>query len=122
MAVRKRAVYLAAALTLGLACSVIPLSAKGQRKAPKPSAAVLAAGKTVYAKHACAACHAIAGTGSKAGPDLTRTGRGRTAAWMTLVIRDPKKLFPRGTMPAYGSDRIPDKDLKALVAYMLSLK
>ena len=99
---------------------------KKKKPAPKPKAAdskaLIAEGKTVYAKNNCAACHVIAGKGGKIGPDLSTFGKAHTAAVTVVYIREPKKKNPNSIMPAYGPHQINDKQLKALVAYMLSLK
>jgi cytochrome c oxidase subunit 2 len=122
MAFRERVAPLAASLTVALVCSAVTLCGAGPQKPSKSPSPLVAAGKLVYDKNACSACHAIAGKGGKSGPDLTHAGKGKSAAWMIVQIRTPRKHHPSGMMPAYGPDRIADKDLKALVAYMLSLK
>lgn len=99
----------------------------GQKKPKKPApaasnAALVKAGKAVYDKIVCSACHAINGKGGKGGPDLSKIGAGHDAAFLTRQIRDPKKNNPASTMPAYDKDAISDADLKALVAYLRSLK
>ena len=103
--------------------------ASAQKKKPAPKKPVpanikglIAEGKTVYMQNGCAACHAIGGTGGKTGPDLSKFGASHKEADAILYVRDPKKKNPNGVMPAYGPDKINDKKLKALVAYLLSLK
>src|SRR5262249_16803563 len=88
-----------------------------------PSAAQLAAGRQVYEANGCKACHVVGSDkGGKTGPDLTHVAKTRKPDWMASQVRDPKKFDPKSTMPAYGADKIDDKQLKSLVAYMSSLK
>ncbi len=76
-------------------------------------------GKKLYAAQGCGACHVIRGKGGKTGPDLTKTGTKRTAAWMVAFLKNPRSKIPKGTMPpAEGSA----KDLQDLAAYMMTLK
>lgn len=82
-----------------------------------------AAGKKVYAANGCKACHVIgADKGGKTGPELTHVGKTKKADYLMAKVRTPKKANPKSTMPAYPADKINDKDLKDLVAYMVSLK
>jgi mono/diheme cytochrome c family protein len=112
-----------------LGAVTVSSSAFGQKKkAPtKPAAASkadVAAGSKVYMANGCSACHAIGAKGGKTGPALTKIGADKkwTAAKLTTLIRDPKKVTPNAKMPAYGPDKIDDKDLKNLVGYLHSLK
>lgn len=117
------AIPLSAAVLLGAAA--ITSAAPGQKKKPAPaSAALAAAGKKVYEANGCAACHVVAGRGGKTGPDLSHIAANKknTAARLGAVIRDPKKALNTEKMPAYPADKIKDADLKALVAYLGSLK
>jgi len=82
------------------------------------------AGKKVYAAQKCSTCHSIAGTGSKMAP-LDGVGSKHNAAEIKAWITDPDPLTeklpvkPKIKMKKYT---LPDADLDALVAYMLSLK
>jgi mono/diheme cytochrome c family protein len=89
--------------------------------AKPPASSLVAAGKAVYAKNGCANCHAIGGKGGKSAPDLSAIGKTKTAKWLEDQIKDPKSHNPDAKMPGY-EDAIKDKDLKALVAYLQSLK
>jgi cytochrome c oxidase subunit 2 len=87
-------------------------------------------GKALFLSTACAQCHTVRGssaTGSL-GPDLTHVGSrsalaagtvpnepAKLAAW----INDPQSLKPGSTMP---SSRLPPDDIRALVAYLDSLR
>lgn len=125
-------------LTTGLASVFLLFAAfltyKGAA-APTPSAAAAAVpspfprqelppleerGRGVYEEQGCAACHAIAGAGSAAAPDLTKIARRRNAEWMARFITAPEKLNPKTEMPAY--DTLPREDLNALVAYLETLR
>ncbi len=70
----------------------------------------------------CQMCHIVGKTGGKIGPELTKVGKTRDAAWLTIEVRDPKKHEPKTKMPAYPASSISDSALKGLVAYMLTLK
>jgi mono/diheme cytochrome c family protein len=82
------------------------------------------AGKKVFAAQKCATCHSIAGVGSKMAP-LDGVGSKHNAAEIKAWITDPDPLTeklpakPKIKMKKYT---LPDADLDALVAYMLSLK
>jgi len=99
---------------------------KGQKKggAPATSKALIAQGKKVFESAGCMACHTIGDKGGKMGPALTHIGKDKewTPAKLAAMIRDPKKGKPSAKMPAFPPDKISDKDLKALVAYLESLK
>ncbi len=118
---------LAALSILLLGASTLDASAQGKKKKPgaQPAASaakLAAAGKKVYNANGCTACHAIGDKGGKTGPDLTTIGADHKADWLADKIRDPKKATPDSLMPAYPEDKISGKDLKAVVAYMLTLK
>ena len=81
-----------------------------------------AAGKAVFdaAKPACKTCHTdaknpLAKAGAENKPDELK-------AW----VRTPKDMIAKkgkkGTMPAYGADKISDADLDNLVAYLGTMK
>jgi len=77
-------------------------------------------GKELYDTLGCAACHVVNGQGGKVGPDLSDEGRkGRSRAWLTTKIRNPKADNPQTVMPAYGN--LSDQQVSSLVDYMLSL-
>jgi mono/diheme cytochrome c family protein len=123
---QKKTAILALALIGILLLGALTFGANAQRsggRKPQPKTNPLVAqGKKVYDANGCAACHAIAGKGGKSAPDLTRIGREHKADWLGVQIRDPRKNTPGSSMPAYGPEQISDKDLKALVAYLSSLK
>jgi cbb3-type cytochrome oxidase cytochrome c subunit len=100
------------------------LAAPPKKKAPvtKPDPKLIAAGKTVYGANGCKGCHKIADAGGATGPNLTKVGADpkHTAKWLEDAVVNPKSHNPDSAMPAY--DQIKGKDLKALVAYLVSLK
>ncbi len=108
-------------------------AAPGQKKKPakpaKPAASAastaadIAKGRKIYEANGCKACHVVGeDKGGKTGPELSHVAKTRKSDWMSAQVRDPKKFDPKSAMPAYGPDKIDDKQLKTLVAYMSSLK
>jgi cytochrome c oxidase subunit 2 len=87
-------------------------------------------GQLVFMTGSCALCHAIGGTpaGGRVGPDLTHLGSRRTIAAGTLPntrgnlggwVVDPQRIKPGTYMPA---NNLEPSDLRALIAYLESLK
>ena len=99
-----------------------PQKKGGKKPAVGASKTLIAAGKKVYDGNGCAACHMIGAKGGKTGPEVSHVGKTRKADWLTTQIREPKKNKPEGTMPGYDAEKINAKDIKALVAYLVSLK
>jgi cytochrome c oxidase subunit 2 len=100
-----------------------------QQKAPANVSDQVAAGRQVFESNACVNCHTIAGTMSKGkfGPDLThlmsRTTIAAGAAPNTqdnlrLWVKEPDAIKPGALMPAM---QLEDRDVDALVAYLMSL-
>jgi cytochrome c oxidase subunit 2 len=97
-----------------------------------PEAPFLRQGLEVFTAQGCGACHRIdgvAGADGRLGPDLTRVGArqsiaagllpggvGNLAAW----IASSQHLKPGNKMPSY--DRLTGEDLRAVSAYLESLK
>jgi cytochrome c oxidase subunit II len=88
-------------------------------------------GHDLFMSRPCLTCHTIRGTqaGSRLGPDLTHVGSRQTIAAGTLPntrthltnwVRDPQSIKPGTRMPA--DDRLSDDDLRAIVAYLESLR
>jgi cytochrome c oxidase subunit 2 len=99
--------------------------------APEPAEPFLARGRERFLAEGCGTCHSIRGTAAAGtqGPDLTHVGgrlsigagrlgngAGALAAW----IADPQHLKPGNLMPA--TKTLPGEDLRALAAYLESLK
>lgn len=80
----------------------------------------LARGRAVYEAQGCSACHVLKGTGSAAGPDLTRVGAKRDAEWLKRFLKDPAAVRPGSVMPPY--DGLPEGELDALARYLAALK
>lgn len=103
-----------------------------QRSAARPAeSGQTRAGAAVFTSYGCGACHAIRGTDARGliGPDLTHLGSRPTLAATDLPmdqpslqrwIRDPTDIKPGVLMPAFTM--VPDDELAALSAYLLSLK
>ncbi len=67
------------------------------RGAPTKVAGDVAKGRAVYQKLDCAACHTIAGAGGVVGPELTRVGQKRSAAYLRQMVLEPGKNKPKGS-------------------------
>lgn len=102
---------------LFVAAAVLALAYAGSAMAQDATA-----GKTVFdgAKPACKSCH----TDTK--NPLAKAGAENTPEELKAWVRTPKDMITKkgkkGMMPAYGPDKITDKDLEALVAYMATMK
>lgn len=114
--------FLAAAILTRIALAAQPKpSANGSVTpvAATASPAQVASGQKIYQAQGCDGCHSIAGKGGQTGPPLNRVGATRDAAWVQAQITDPKKHNPQTTMPSF---KLPESDLKALTAYLTTLK
>lgn len=83
---------------------------------PVSMAATPEAGKLIYEAQGCSACHVIRGQGGAAGPDLSRVGRTRDAAWLARFTRDPEAVKPGSPMPPYKN--LSEAELQAIAAYL----
>ncbi len=101
------------ALTVALLMWVAPARVAAQGDVAK--------GKTLYdtSPNKCASCHKIAGKGGKLAPDLSNVGNRRDEAWLSKYLPNPKSVKPTNIMPPV---KLGDADMKALIAYLLSLK
>lgn len=69
----------------------------------------------------CLDCHKLNGEGRNKGGDLTKIGLTRPSLdWHIEHLKDPEKMVPGSRMPAY--DNLKAEELRALAAYMTSLK
>ncbi len=102
-----------------------------QQPAGAPQGDLAVAGDTVFLTNTCIACHTVRGGGGNGtvGPDLTHVGSRTTLAAgvitntpenMAQWIHDPSSIKPGARMPAFTN--LTDQELKALVAYLESLK
>ncbi len=67
---------------------------------------------------ACRGCHVIAGRGGAIGPSLDGIASRADAEYVRSVIVDPTSTIPGTLMPR---QRIPDREVERLTAYLLSL-
>jgi ubiquinol-cytochrome c reductase cytochrome b subunit len=104
--------------------SVIVLTIAGARapivNAPAVTSPSVLAGRAVFARNGCSACHSINGKGGKIGPDLTHVGSRRPdAEWHVRHFKDPQSVSPGSLMPKV---ELSEKELRELADYMLSLQ
>jgi cytochrome c2 len=79
-------------------------------------------GKQVFADKKCIMCHSLGdqkGTAAQLGGALDKVGSNRDADWLKGYLVDPKSKMPDAKMP---KQKLTEKELDDLVAYMLSLK
>ena len=87
--------------------------------APAVTSPSVLAGRILYSKNGCAACHSIQGKGGRIGPELSHEGGKRDADWHIRHFKDPQAISPGSIMPKV---MLSDKELNELADYMLSLK
>jgi mono/diheme cytochrome c family protein len=80
---------------------------------------VAATGKKVYDGESCDACHGENGVGTNVGPKLAGATAQKSAEELTNLLRHPTAKMIEGEMKAVD---VSDDDLKALVAYIKSVK
>jgi cytochrome c oxidase subunit 2 len=103
-----------------------------QQAAPAvtPKTALERRGRQIFLNGACSSCHTIRGTSAKGyvGPDLTHLASRTMLAGLTIPntpdylarwIRDSQHFKPGNRMPPF---QLPQARLRALVAYLRSLK
>ena len=78
-----------------------------------------AAGKKVYESEACDACHGENGVGTAAGPNLSGATAQKSETELTTLLRHPTPKMLEGEMKPVDVNA---EDMKALVAYIKSLK
>ena len=87
--------------------------------------AKVAKGATLFADQKCTLCHAVAGKGNVKRP-LDAAGARLDAATVKLWLTDPKaaeaKTGKKGTPTMKSFATLPQEDIDALVAYVMSLK
>jgi mono/diheme cytochrome c family protein len=84
----------------------------------------VARGAAVYAEQKCQLCHSIAGKGNAKGP-LDAVGSRLSAADLKAWVVDAKGMTAKTKAtrkPDMKNYTLPDADVDALVAYMLTLK
>jgi ubiquinol-cytochrome c reductase cytochrome b subunit len=100
---------LAAAAALSLALAAPALAADDNTRAEE----------LIYSL-GCKGCHQINGSGGTMGPALDGVGSRLKGKDIREQLRNPKSKNPGTMMPAFAN--LPEKDLKVLVDYLLSLK
>ena len=77
-------------------------------------------GKQLYeVKYQCQSCHTIGSSGGYVGPNLSNVGNWMNAAWIAEWLKEPQVLVP-GTIEPRRT--LPEEDVKALTAYLMSLR
>jgi cytochrome c553 len=103
---------------LGIAIVGLAL-APAARGADERDAAV-AEGRTLFAARGCSGCHAVAGTGGEAGPDLSRVGTRYTEAALRAWLTTPDRQ--RLTVHTQVTLTLTSPEVRALAAYLGSLR
>lgn len=78
-----------------------------------------AKGKSMFEAQSCNACHGDNGIGSAAGPKLVGVGAKFNAQKLEALLKQPSASMTQGGMTPSA---LKDEDLKALIAYVESLK
>lgn len=105
-------------------------AARQRGPAAEPAAAPAQRGRLVFEQNNCAACHTVRGTraNGQRGPDLTHLAARTTiaagmypndAGHLAKWIADPQSMKPGVNMPPAA---LPPADLKAVLAYLETLK
>ncbi|HUM17141.1 MAG TPA: cytochrome c [Candidatus Nitrosotalea sp.] len=81
--------------------------------------ALVAQGKRLFEERGCYGCHAIAGKGATAAPDLTDLGRRYSLAYLTYWLRETP---PRGSVEHMPKIALTEPEVQALAAYLSSLR
>ncbi len=116
---RKVLMTAAAAIVAGVIILTIMGALAPVVQAPAVTSPSVLAGRMLYDKSGCSACHSIEGKGGKIGPDLTHVGKKHDRDWLIRHFRDPQAVSPGSIMPKVT---LPDKELNELTDYMQSLK
>jgi ubiquinol-cytochrome c reductase cytochrome b subunit len=79
-----------------------------------------AKGKDIFEQQACNACHGDGGVGTAAAPKLIGVGAKYDSEKLEALLKQPTSKMTAGGMPA--TTDLKEEDMKALVAYLQSLK
>lgn len=105
------------------AVTVIGLTIAGARapivKVPAETSQPVLAGRMLFDKNSCIACHSIHGKGGRICPDLTHVGSKHDAVWLVSYFKGPQVVSPDSIMPKVT---LPDKEIQDFTDYMLSLQ
>jgi quinol-cytochrome oxidoreductase complex cytochrome b subunit/cytochrome c551/c552 len=91
-----------------------PQNAKALEAAPD----FAVAGATIFRANQCGTCHTVNSEGMKIGPALNGLSKRRTKEWIEEQIHNPQAHSKETMMPPY---KLPQSEMDALVAYLLSL-
>ena len=80
---------------------------------------IAAKGKTIFEAHSCNACHGDGGVGTAAAPALVGISSKFSADQLVDLFKHPTAKMSAGGMPPVN---LPPDDMKALIAYLGSLK
>jgi len=80
---------------------------------------VAAKGKAIFEANSCNACHGDGGVGTAAAPALVGLSSKVSAEQVAELFKHPTAKMTAGGMPAID---LPPDDLKALIAYVESLR
>lgn len=116
---RKALMAVAGAIVIGVIVLTMLGALTPMVQAPAVTSPSVLAGRMLYDKNGCSACHSVQGKGGKAGPDLTHVGRKRDRDWLIGHFRDPQAFSPGSIMPKVT---LPEPELNQLTDYMQSLK
>ncbi len=86
--------------------------AKGERPSPE-------AGKTLFEKSGCVACHALHGTGGSVGPALDNLFKNRSIDYVKGQIINPKTNNPTSIMPSYPFS---EGQVQSVIEYLRTLR
>ena len=76
-------------------------------------------GQAAFMANGCHGCHTVGKMGTPIGPDLSRVGFKYREDYLERWLRDPSSLRPSAHMPKL---ELKDSDIKALAAYLASLR
>ena len=92
---RKALMAVAGAIVIGVIVLTMLGALTPMVQAPAVTSPSVLAGRMLYDKNGCSACHSIQGKGGKVGPDLTHVGRKRDRDWLIGHFRDPAGVLSR---------------------------
>lgn len=105
----------------GTASEYLAIPSRATKKTPEPEPQLVAQGQTLFTDLPCQSCHHMNGKGGRSGPDLTHEAqRHADINWHIEHLRDPQQMKPGSDMPSF--DNLPPHELKALAAYLATLK
>ena len=81
--------------------------------------AVAERGRAAFMANGCHGCHMLGKMGTPIGPDLSHVGFKYREEYLVRWLRDPAYLRPSAHMPKL---EIKESDIKALAAYLASLR